>query len=255
MIFVPYNNREKWNMLVQPFSPPKFNQHYEGAYSAEAVEWRRLCALDKASNIRSLLGPEHVESVLEIGCGTGAVLSEVRNRGIGSLHQGIDLADPNKHVDPSARDLSLLEYDGETFPFPNNSFDLVYASHVVEHVLNPRGFLSEIRRVAKRLIYLEVPCELHARTTHSDMQTTLNIGHINSYSPESFTMLCQTSGLRIINSQLFDHSLGVHAFRASAMKAKLKMTIRTALLSANPIFASRIFTYHFGVLCAPELES
>jgi SAM-dependent methyltransferase len=239
------------DMLVQPFDPPPFNKHYEGSYTARGVEWRRICAIDKASNIKALLGSEQVESVLEIGCGTGAVLSEVSKLGIGSRHQGIDLADPNQHVDPAAQELTLQEYDGETFPFPNASFDLVYASHVVEHVLNPRGFLSEIVRVAKRLIYLEIPCELHARTRHSDMQTTLNIGHINSYSPESFSLLCQTSGLQILNSRLFDHSFDVHAFHASSTKAMLKMKLRRALLSANPILASRLFTYHFGVLCAP----
>jgi SAM-dependent methyltransferase len=238
-------------MLVQPFNPPAFNKHYEGSYDAAAIEWRRICAIDKASNIHTLLGSEQVESVLEIGCGTGAVLSELRNRGIGTNHRGIDLADPDKHVDPGAGDLLLLEYDGETIPFPNDTFDLVYASHVVEHVLNPRGFIREIARVAKHLVYLEVPCELHARTRHSDMQTTLNIGHINSYSPESFTMLCQTSDLRIVKSQLFDHSLAVHAFHTSSAKARLKMKLRRALLAAHPIFASRVFTYHFGVLCMP----
>lgn len=238
-------------MLVQPFNPPAYNKHYEGSYTTKAVEWRRICAIDKASNIKALLGSEPVESVLEIGCGTGAVLSEVRKRGIGTNHRGIDLADPNQHLDPGAHELNLLEYDGAAIPFANASFDLVYASHVVEHVLEPRGFLKEITRVAKRLIYLEIPCELHARTRHSDMQTTLDIGHINSYSPESFTLLCQTSGLKIINSQLFDHSFDVHAFHASSTKAMLKMKLRRALLSANPILASRLFTYHFGVLCEP----
>jgi ubiquinone/menaquinone biosynthesis C-methylase UbiE len=244
-------HREKWKMLVQPFKTAKFNQHYDGAYSAEEIEWRHICAMDKVSNIQALLGGKNVGSVLEIGCGTGAVLSELRKRGVGASHQGIDLAEPDKHVDPDARDLSLLEYDGETIPFPNDSFDFAYASHVVEHVLNPRGFIGEISRVTRRLVYLEIPCELHARTKHSDMQNTLNIGHINSYSPESFSMLCQTAGLKIIDSQLFDHSFDVHAFHSSSTKAVLKMKIRRALLSAHPIFASRIFTYHFGVLCAP----
>jgi SAM-dependent methyltransferase len=240
-------------MLVRPFETPQFfNEHCEGTYSDKAMDWRRIGAIDKVSNIQALLRTEKVQSILDVGCGTGVVLSELVKRGIGTSHKGIDLAAPGVHVDPGAKNLSLVEYDGENIPFPDDSFDFVYASHVVEHVLNPRGFITEISRVAKRLVYLEVPCELHARTRYSDMQNTLNIGHINSYSPESFSLLCQTADLKIIDSQLFDHSLAVHKFHTSSMKGILKMNIRRAFLSAHPIFASRIFTYHFGVLCAPS---
>jgi SAM-dependent methyltransferase len=240
-------------MLVQPFKTSPFNEHCAGIYNREReIEWRRIGAIDKVSNIQSLLRTEKVQSVLEVGCGTGAVLSELARRGIGTSHKGIDLTTPGTHVDPASKDLSLSEYDGTNIPFPDGTYDFVYASHVVEHVLNPRGFILEISRVAKRLVYLEVPCELHARTRHSDMQTSLDTGHINSYSPESFSLLCQSSGLTILDSTLFDHSLDVHKFHTSYARAVIKMRIRRALLSANPILASRIFTYHFGVLCAPS---
>jgi SAM-dependent methyltransferase len=240
-------------MLVQPFKTTQFNEHCEGIYESDReIEWRRIGAIDKVSNIQSLLRTEKVQSILEVGCGTGAVLAALAKRGIGTSHSGIDLTAPGKHADSGAKDLSLSAYDGQTIPFPDGSVDFVYASHVVEHVLNPRGFIMEISRVAKRLVYLEVPCELHARTRHSDMQKTLNIGHINSYSPESFSLLCQSAGLRILDSTLFDHSLEIHKFNSSPAKAIVKMGIRRALLSAHPIFASRIFTYHFGVLGSPS---
>lgn len=239
-------------MLVEPFQAPRFNEHYEGPYTDKGFAWRRVCAIDKVSNIQALLRTEEVQSVLEIGCGTGALLAELAERGIGTSHTGVDIAAPSLHTDTGAAKVSLLQYDGEIIPFPDDSFDLVYASHVVEHVLNPRGLIAEMSRVAKRLIYLEVPCELHARTTHSDLQNTLNIGHINSYSPESFMLLCQTSGLKPSRVRLFDHSLDVHQFHTSRMRGLMKMKVRRALLSVSPILASRIFTYHFGVLCTPS---
>jgi SAM-dependent methyltransferase len=133
-------------MLVQPFETPRFNKHYEGAYSEKDIDWRRICAIDKASNIQALLRTEKVQSILEVGCGTGAVLSELVKRGIGTSHKGIDLTAPRIHVDPGAINLSLVEYDGETIPFSDDSFDFVYASHVVEHVLNPRVHSGNIPR-------------------------------------------------------------------------------------------------------------
>lgn len=235
-------------MQLTPFQVPAYNAHYEGSYDERSLLWRRLGAADKANNIARLLGDRRPEEVLEVGCGTGAVMAELRRRGIGSRHVGIDLADPAAHMDPVAAELDLRCYDGGTMPFPDNSFDLVYASHVVEHVPEPRGLLDEMSRVARRWIYLEVPCELHVRTTHRELQRSLDIGHINAYTPESFQLLLQSANLTIDRLELFDHSWDVHRFQNSAFKAGIKHVMRRALLAWNPTLASRLFTYHLGVL-------
>ena len=239
----------------QPFVVRQHNVHYEGEYSERELEWRRLGAVDKSRNLSTLLAGRPVKSVLEVGCGTGAVLTAVARQGIGSLHCGVDMADPASHRDAEASGLDLSAYDGVTLPFADRRFDLVFASHVVEHVPDPRGLLREIRRVAKQYIYLEVPCELQLRTTRHSLQRTLDIGHINSYTPDSFLLLVQTAGLRVNASQLFDHSLAVHAFHSSATKARVKQLFRGLLLRSSPIWAARMFTYHFGVLCAAGDET
>jgi ubiquinone/menaquinone biosynthesis C-methylase UbiE len=209
------------------------------------IEWRRLGAKDKASNIISLLKGRSVSSVLEVGCGTGAVLDELSRAHIGTRHVGVDLADPQKHAETA---LELLPYDGATLPFGNNSFDLVYASHVLEHVLEPRSFLAELHRVGK-LIYVEVPCELHLRTDYTKIQSTLNIGHINSFTPHSFALMMRTSGFDVLEFSLFDHSDEVHEFQSTHWKASIKAAARRKLLKFNPSLASKIFTYHCGALC------
>lgn len=237
-------------MHIQPFHLIPHNAHYEGQYSEHEMKWRRICAIDKANNLQFLLGDTRIETVLEVGCGTGAVLSELRRKAVGSRHIGIDMADPHIHVEPSSTGLTLMQYNGVELPFKDASFDLVYASHVVEHVPDPRGFISELSRVSKNIIYVEVPCEQHCRTTRATLQNTVEIGHINVYSPESFCLLLQTSGLVVEDLQLFDHSLAVHAFHdGMRIKGGLKKLIRGAILRLSPILASRIFTYHCGALC------
>ncbi len=194
-------------MFIDRFNVQPHNAHYEGAYSEAGINWRRVCALDKARNMHALLGNRSVTSVLEVGCGTGALLAAVAKRGIGSQHVGIDMADPHEHLDGNAQDLRIMKFDGSVLPFEDKSFDLVFASHVIEHVPNPRGLISEMKRVSKGLIYLEVPCELHCRTTKASLQLTLAIGHINAYTPESFVLLVQTSELGVLDAEVFDHSL------------------------------------------------
>lgn len=238
-------------MVLSEFRLTPHNSHYVGVHAADELQWRRICAVDKVNNLQSLLQSREINDTLEVGCGTGAVLAEVAKRHIGSNQIGIDVADPSDHVDPGAANLTMRQYDGSVLPFEDASIDLVYASHVLEHVENPRLFLNEMARVAKKYVYIEVPCEMHFRTSHAALQSTVDIGHINSYSPETFLLTLQTSNLKVVDLMLFDHSLAVHSFHSSYLSGLVKKIIRQATLGVSPALASRIFTYHCGALCEP----
>jgi SAM-dependent methyltransferase len=240
-------------MTVPRFVVGAHNAHYDGGYEPWMLEWRRLGAADKLTNILQTLGAHRssIESVLEVGCGTGAVLAAICAHGVGYRHCGIDLSDPHDHLDPGldVSKLTLSRYDGVKIPFDDNSFDLVIASHVLEHVPDERGFLHELKRVSRRVIYVEVPCELHLRSSAAALQTSLNIGHINAYTPESFALTLATSELEIEDFALFDHSLELLTFGTSALRGRLLKAVRSALLKTNSTLASRIFCYHAGALC------
>ena len=242
-------------MAFTGFHAGELNKHYDGEYSEDMMRWRQIGASDKTANIASLIGSHanDILSVLEVGCGTGAVLANLKSLGVGRTHVGIDMSDPNAHREADADGIDLLQYDGKIIPFPADHFDFVYATHVLEHVEDERSFLIELSRVAKKLVYIEVPCELNIRANVSRLQDTLNIGHINSYTPESFSLTLYTSGLRVSEIRAFDHSAELHRYRRSAVKAAVIMGLRRAMLAASPKWASRIFTYHVGALCiAPE---
>lgn len=52
-----------------------------------------------------------------------------------------------------------IETQGTVYnlPFKDNSFDVVYLRHVLEHLENPIMALKEIKRVAKKFIIIQIP--------------------------------------------------------------------------------------------------
>jgi len=85
--------------------------------------------------------------VLEVGCGTGAILSEVPDPP--SLH-GLDidrqgLVQCQAHA-PSA---SLVQGNALQLPYVNKTFDIVYCHFLLLWVKDPLQVLLEMKRVAK----------------------------------------------------------------------------------------------------------
>ncbi|NEU14048.1 methyltransferase domain-containing protein [Methylobacterium sp. BTF04] len=235
------------------FSTPALNTYYDKAYDARECDWREVCAVDKADHIGALLGARRteVETVVEVGCGTGDVVARLSSLGIGRRLVGIDIVDPalNNARTRHAANVSFLQQTGARLPFDDESTDLVVASHVLEHVECERAFLAELARISRRYLYVEVPCELHLRTRARDLQDTLEIGHINAYTPESFALTLATSGLRIVDIACFDHSLAVHAFHGSRLSGVVKRAVRSGMLRLHAGLAPKLFTYHCGALC------
>jgi ubiquinone/menaquinone biosynthesis C-methylase UbiE len=82
--------------------------------------------------------------ILEIGAGTGRQAREMAEYG---YHvEAIDLASSN--YSPH-RSWPIIDYDGKNIPFPDNHFDIVFSSNVLEHMTQVVKFQDEIMRVLK----------------------------------------------------------------------------------------------------------
>jgi SAM-dependent methyltransferase len=82
--------------------------------------------------------------ILEIGGGTGfqAKLLAERDFDVSS----IDVPQSNY---AGERVFPVIDYDGETIPFPDGSFDVVFSSNVLEHIRDLERLHAEVRRVLK----------------------------------------------------------------------------------------------------------
>jgi len=93
-------------------------------------------------------GLKSAERVIEVGCGTGAVLADLSTSA--TLH-GLDLdraalTECKVHA-PGA---ILTQGDAHFLPFPDESFDLAYCHFLLLWVVNPLQAVSELKRVTRR---------------------------------------------------------------------------------------------------------
>ncbi len=150
------------------------------------------------------------QKVLDIGCGINKVPNTV----------GIDI-DKNSHAD--------IIHDLNVFPYPiaDNTFDMVYAKHIIEHVDDPKGFLTEIHRVLKKggRAFVETP-HFSSYVAYSEPQ------HKLFYSYFLFTNLLRGINFKIIKQEITFYK----TFRLFGIKF---------LANRNPRDYERFWTYLF----------
>jgi ubiquinone/menaquinone biosynthesis C-methylase UbiE len=93
-------------------------------------------------------GMEKAQRVLEVGCGTGAILSDLPEQI--PLQVGLDI--DSNHLVLSMRSLQgagLTQGDGHTLPYPADCFDITLCHFLLLWVTDPEQVLNEMVRVTR----------------------------------------------------------------------------------------------------------
>jgi ubiquinone/menaquinone biosynthesis C-methylase UbiE len=133
-------------------------------------------------------------AVLEVGVGEGEVSGRVRARYPDAAFVGVDLPDDDLAREWADHELAGLFGDIARLPFPPDTFDLVLAIEVLEHVPDPAAALTELARVARDRVVLSVPREPIWRAANMARGKYLGAlgntpGHIQHWSKRAFTRL------------------------------------------------------------------
>lgn len=130
----------------------EMQQHtYEIMNRVEDKHWwfvgRRAILESFLEQIRSALSTQHSAlKILDVGCGTGANLEMLANFG---ESEGVDVSDDALEF-CKAKGLKVHKGLAEELPFADESFDVVTALDVVEHLDDDIGGLKEMNRVMKK---------------------------------------------------------------------------------------------------------
>jgi SAM-dependent methyltransferase len=249
-------------------APTDLTAFYEAGYTQEDPErgallgrWRALGAASKAAHAGRLLRRVGLRpsSLVEIGCGDGALLAALAARGVAQVYDGFELSAPAAAIAagrgiPGARRIEA--YDGTRVPAGDGAYDLAVVSHVLEHVPDPAALLAEAARVA-RFVLVEVPLEDNRSARRpAKVAEARSIGHIQSFSREAVAALAHGAGLRIVTELSDPLPRRHHAFFAEGGKAKAvataKWAVRAGAWRVAPRRAERLFTVHYAALLAPR---
>lgn len=107
--------------------------------------------------IQKILSDIVGKSVIDIGCGTGVLLKRIQQ-----THPELERRVGVDIVIEDADQLPGIEFVSaqiESLPFQDNEFDTVVCTHVLEHVLDYKLAIRELRRIAARRLIIVVPRE------------------------------------------------------------------------------------------------
>jgi SAM-dependent methyltransferase len=135
-----------------------YNSEYFSGHESEWIKNLRKQERIARLNLIESLTPIPINNFLDFGCGQGYVLKEAICRGWNGF--GLDIAD---NLLPIINKETIKFFHGNLFEarYPDEYFESIFMDSVLEHVLNPREILIELKRILKPngTLFLVVPNE------------------------------------------------------------------------------------------------
>lgn len=180
-------------------------------------------------------------SVLDIGCGTGAFLDFMKNKGFEVL--GVE---SNK----KARNIcveSKLQVNATEEGLVSNSFDMISLWHVLEHLPEPEERLAAYRDLLKPggLLVIAVPnFESHDRTHYQQDWAALDVPrHLWHFTPKGLIMTADESGFDLIKKRALGLDVFYICFLSEKFRGKsmafLRGMLKGLLFSLKSIFTGK----------------
>ncbi|MBS2538364.1 methyltransferase domain-containing protein [Catenulispora sp. NF23] len=138
-------------MTTRPETPQNTYTHGHHETVLRSHRWRT--AENSAAYLLPRLSPG--QSVLDVGCGPGTITADLADRVAGGTVTAVEItAEALKLAqDEAARrgteNVRFAVADVHALDFPDDSFDVVHAHQVLQHVADPVLALKEMRRVCK----------------------------------------------------------------------------------------------------------
>lgn len=136
---------------------------------------------------------------LDVGCATGMLVACMGDRGWQS--EGVEVCKEAARYGAEKRSITIHTGSLETVPFPDESFDMVHSSHVIEHVADPQTFLTQTFRILKPggwcLCATPNTASFQARCFGPAWRSAI-ADHVHLFSVSSLSRLFKQTGFKVL---------------------------------------------------------
>jgi ubiquinone/menaquinone biosynthesis C-methylase UbiE len=157
--------------------------------------WRKMAAPRfRVATVLRELEKERPKTIVDLGCGNGALCEEIHARLPEAEVAGVDLS--AAQVAANTQRLAwgswlVADLGAASPPALGRTFDAVVTSEVIEHVSDPAAFLRNARALAARGAMLVLSTQ-----SGKVQETEKRVGHLQHFSVEQMTRLLTETGWR-----------------------------------------------------------
>lgn len=197
------------------------------------------------------VGDPSGKKVLDMGFGNGVILGTFSKTG--AIMSGVEVDQilfdiSQKYLQRLNIEALISIYDGKKLPYPDNFFDYIYSTSVLEHVDDPTLFILEANRVLKSegKMYLAFPNRFALRDSHTGL-------YFLGYLPRNITQfvlkIFKKGSLENWNLHFLSYFYLLKTIRENNIPFKVIMETESnsKLRSVLKKFLA-IFNIHFGAL-------
>lgn len=176
------------------------------AYDSDHAGIYEMCR-DDYPQMLAELEKEPFDAVLDVGCGTGAVLALLHEKYPDRRYVGLDLTPEMIEAARTkvAPGMEFVVGDAENLPFDEASFDAVLCSNSFHHYPNPAAFLAGALRVLRpggRLILRDYTSSdpVVWLMNHVELPLARLVGHgdVRILRQREFVELAQAAGFEVL---------------------------------------------------------
>lgn len=154
---------------------------------------------DRATYLSPFI-PDKKAAILDVGCANGGLLAALKRKGYSNL-TGVDPS--HACVQNLRKGLGIKAIVGDvlSFKLPEESFDCVILSHVLEHIVDLKGAMENLLLNLKAggVLYIEVPDASRYDEYYVVPYYYFDCEHINHFDEYSLKNLASRSGLSYVD--------------------------------------------------------